>query len=361
MATKLHNITVDGINDIPRLSGTSVRTWSGTPPDITRMDIYSEYLAGPDDLVATADLTGSNWAIRYFRIAGDKHHTTITDLNDDPGRRIEMLVLGLNSDVDLISTRVDHMVGWDGDSHDVQLGSGYTSSVQLDAETNNVRTGSGDIGSIRTSGTSTIEIGDVWVGSVRTGNGDDTITTGSKFAEFIGTSKGNDTVNIGSGGGLVWLGSGDDIIRISEMEQDGGVSVNGSSGQDTLDFSSFSQGISFDLNNHGWQDVAPATNGALGYVSQLGMENLIGSHKDDTLTGDQGDNVLRGKKGFDTLSGQDGHDVLRGDDGNDTIHGGAGNDRIFGGNQYDILHGGDGNDVVWGGQWQGQGVSGQWQ
>ncbi len=241
-----------------------------------------------------------------------------------------MLVLGRNSDVDLISTRVDHVVGWDGQRHDVQLGSGYTYSVQLDAEEHHVRTGTGDVGSIKTSGTSVIEIGDVWVGSVRTGDGHDTVTTGSKFVSYIGTRDGNDTVHMGSGGGLVWLGSGNDRIRISAMGQDGGVSVNGDRGADTLDFSTFGQGVTFDLNDHGWQDPVPASNGARGYVSQLSMENLTGSAGGDTLTGDEADNQLRA-----------GH-------GNDVVRGGAGNDRIFGGTGYDTLYGEDGNDTVWG-------------
>ncbi len=61
MATEFLNITVDGINPIPRLPGQPSRTWDGAPPDTTRMDVYSVYhSAVGDDLVANASLTGSN-------------------------------------------------------------------------------------------------------------------------------------------------------------------------------------------------------------------------------------------------------------------------------------------------------------
>jgi serralysin len=246
-------VIVDGVTDIPRLPGQSAWGWSGTPPDRTFLDVYSVYHdVDGDDLSATARLTGQNWQIKYFRIAGEDHHTTITDLDDGADRRIETLVLGRNSDVDLISTRVDNVVGWGGGKHDVQLGSGYTISVQLDADVNILKTSSGDIGSIKTHGKSTIEIGDVHVGTVQTGSGNDKVTTGTEWVSYIGTGSGNDTVTMGSGGGLVWLGSGNDKIRVREMSQDGGVSVNGSGGTDTLDFARFNSSVTFDLGVSGW-------------------------------------------------------------------------------------------------------------
>ena len=351
MATDKLTVTVDGVTDIPRLPGQSVRVWDGTPPDTTRMDIYSVYhdVSG-NDLKAVAELSGSNWQMKYFRIAGEDHHTTIRDLDNGADRRIEYLVLGLNSDVDLISTRVDHVLGWDGDKHDVQLGSGYTHSVSLDADVNIVRTGSGDVGSIRTSGKTTIEIGDVYVGSVRTGSGNDKVTTGSTWVEYVGTGSDNDQVTMGSGGGLVSLGSGNDKIRVREMAQDGGVSVNGSSGIDTLDFGRFKSGVVFDLGEHGWQDLVPASKGAKGYVQQLGMENLTGGKKGDRLTGDDGNNKIAGIAGNDKLYGGGGNDKLIGGGGNDALFGQNGRDTLIGGTGRDTLIGGAGRDVLDGGK-----------
>ncbi|MCB1434610.1 MAG: hypothetical protein KDK75_19440, partial [Alphaproteobacteria bacterium] len=50
-----------------------------------------------------------------------------------------------------------------------------------------------------------------------------------------------------------------------------------------------------------------------------GIENLIGTNFDDSLTGDGGDNDLNGLAGADTLTGGNGTDQLHGGHGNDTF------------------------------------------
>ena len=62
-----------------------------------------------------------------------------------------------------------------------------------------------------------------------------------------------------------------------------------------------------------------------------GIENLVGSDHDDTLTGDDGGdhegvNVLRGLAGDDTLEGGGGNDILEGGAGADMLDGGEGTD-----------------------------------
>ncbi|MCB1314038.1 MAG: hypothetical protein KDK29_20075 [Sedimentitalea sp.] len=383
MATDKLTVTVDGVTDIPRLPGQSVRVWDGTPPDTTRMDIYSVYhdVSG-NDFEAVAKLSGSNWQMKYFRITGEDHHTTIRDLDNGADRRIELLELGFNSTVQLISTRAKHITGWDGDKHDVQLGSGYTASVSLDAEVNILRTGSGDVGSIRTNGKSTIEIGDVYVGSVSTGNGNDKVTTGAGWVEAIVTRDGNDIVKIGTGSaalvrtgdgndivnatsgwvemistgdgkdtvtigkhgaGAVWLSDGNDTIKVRDLtDGNNGVQINGGRGNDTLDFGGFSKGIHFSLDERAaYQNVAASnpnsTKPLSGWFSESSIENLSGTKKGDTFTGDAGANKLIGRGGNDDLYGFGGKDMLIGGTGRDVLDGGRGNDMLRGNGGPDVF------------------------
>jgi len=61
-----------------------------------------------------------------------------------------------------------------------------------------------------------------------------------------------------------------------------------------------------------------------------GVENVVGSNANDTLTGNGVANDLRGGLGNDTINGGGGDDLLIGGAGQDTIVGGTGRDRILG-------------------------------
>jgi len=85
----------------------------------------------------------------------------------------------------------------------------------------------------------------------------------------------------------------------------------------------------------------------------LGIEGVVGSQFDDTLTGDAAANTLSGHSGNDTLNGGDGNDVLYdyttygyGQD-NDKLNGGAGNDAIYSYGGKDVVDGGGGNDFLY--------------
>jgi Ca2+-binding RTX toxin-like protein len=60
--------------------------------------------------------------------------------------------------------------------------------------------------------------------------------------------------------------------------------------------------------------------------SLTSIENVTGSHHNDTLTGDSNDNTLTGGGGNDTLIGGAGNDVLIGGSGDDIFVGGSGID-----------------------------------
>ena len=130
MATERLNVTFDGVNDVPRLPGQSAREFFGTPPNTTFLDHYSVFHSVPgDDFEAMANFTGSNWRINYWQMAGEDNKTIVRDLDGGAERRVDLMVLGWNSDVELISTRVRYVFGWAGDEHSVKFGDQHEGST----------------------------------------------------------------------------------------------------------------------------------------------------------------------------------------------------------------------------------------
>lgn len=122
-----------------------------------------------------------------------------------------------------------------------------------------------------------------------TGDGDDVIT-GNSVANKLYGMRGADTLT--GGGGADQLFGGDGVDTASYATSAAAVSVNLGAG------------------SAGGGD---ATGDALS-----GIENLIGSNSNDTLTGDGGVNRLEGGLGNDTLDGKAGADTMIGGNGNDT-------------------------------------------
>lgn len=83
----------------------------------------------------------------------------------------------------------------------------------------------------------------------------------------------------------------------------------GGAGNDTASFvtaySTTATGVTVDLNQQG----TAQNTGAAGTDTLTGIENLIGSQYNDTLTGDAGANVIEGGLGNDTLAGGAGDDT----------------------------------------------------
>ena len=84
-------------------------------------------------------------------------------------------------------------------------------------------------------------------------------------------------------------------------------------GNNTVDYSSSSSAISASLL------TGTGTHGALSDTYH-GIQNLVGSNYDDTLSGDSGDNTLTGGAGKDTIYANQGHDSAYGGDNNDTFY-----------------------------------------
>jgi Ca2+-binding RTX toxin-like protein len=167
--------------------------------------------------------------------------------------------------------------------------------------------------------------------------------TGTSSADVLQGTSGDDVIcGLGGSDTIKGLG-GNDILR-GEAGNDklfggsGNDTLDGSLGTDTANFSEALAAITASLS----------TNTATGDGSDTlaGVENLIGSPKNDTLTGSEANNTINGGGGADTLDGLGGADTLTGAGGNDTEHGGLGNDSVVGSGGADSLFGDENDDTV---------------
>ena len=117
--------------------------------------------------------------------------------------------------------------------------------------------------------------------------------------------------------------------------------ILGAAGTDTADYGSATAAITASL--------AAGTATGWGNDTFLGVENLIGSNFNDSLTGDVGPNSIGGGIGNDDVRGGGGLDALTGGTGNDDVRGGGGNDSVLGNSGNDSLRGEAGTDVCNGG------------
>ncbi|MDK3016303.1 calcium-binding protein [Pseudodonghicola flavimaris] len=354
---------------------------------------YSVFHGVEDDLFrARVTLSGSDWTVKTLRFgATSSNETIIRDADDGSDRRIDLLELGYNSDVELISTRVRYVMGWDGDKHVLVLGdkqAGSVSSINLYARENVVTTGNawvqsldtggpgaiGDSIRIGSGGAGTVDTGDgadrvvtgsgyvgaIWthdgkdtvktgggfveivhtgdgndkvtalggVGTIKTGAGADVVATGGAWVDLISSGSGDDTLRVGKGGaGLIQLGEGDDKLQLKPMAPEAAVTVMGDGGSDTLDFSKFRHGIVFTLDSDGAWQNPAARGGSL----SLGGQGYVRETSVENLTGSNKADRLTGDEAGNLLNGRRGNDVLAGGAADDVLIGGGGSDRfIFG-------------------------------
>lgn len=89
-------------------------------------------------------------------------------------------------------------------------------------------------------------------------------------------------------------------------------------GNDTLDFSGYSQDQRININEGSFSDVGGLkANIAIAYGAQI--ENIIGGSGADILVGNALNNTLKGGAGNDIIYGADGADQLWGNAGADTF------------------------------------------
>lgn len=178
--------------------------------------------------------------------------------------------------------------------------------------------------------------GDELADIVEAGAGDD-ILLGGGGNDFLDGEDGDDVVAGGDGDDVVAGDRGSDTLSGGEGDD----LIVGGQGIDTVDFSEANGAVDVDLG-------AETATGE-GSDTIIGVENVIGSSKGDSIVGDGHANVIDGGGGHDTIIGGGGDDTLTGGHGRDTIEGGAGRDVISGGTGNDTLRGGAGDDMIEGG------------
>ena len=147
------------------------------------------------------------------------------------------------------------------------------------------------------------------------GAGNDRLFGGDGGDALLGQS-GNDRLFGGEGVDALYGGEGDDIL-------------SGGAGRDTLD-----GGSGFDTASYCGSEagvVADLSGASTASDILRGIERVIGSEFDDTITGGSMTDILLGGGGDDVVSGGAGDDSLFGGAGADTLLAGAGRDFLTGG------------------------------
>jgi Ca2+-binding RTX toxin-like protein len=131
-------------------------------------------------------------------------------------------------------------------------------------------------------------------------------------------------------------GAADDIFKFQGPGELAGL-VDGGSGLNTLDYSSFSVGVTVNLTT----GTASRTGGV------ANIRNVTGGAGGDVITGNSLDNLILAGAGNDTLNGgPGGNDILIGSTGNDGLTAGPGRSILIGGVGVDRLTGGGNQDLL---------------
>ncbi len=147
---------------------------------------------------------------------------------------------------------------------------------------------------------------------------------GSPGPDVLRGDDGDNRIEGGKGRDVLDGGKGDDVLK-------------GGEARDTVDLRHAREGVSVNLRT--------GTATGLGEDTLVGIEDVTGTDRRDTLVGSEGANALRGRGGPDVLRGGAGRDLLVGGLGGDVLQGGLDGDRLEGGKGKDQLHGGDGRDT----------------
>ncbi|MDB5984436.1 MAG: type secretion target, partial [Pseudomonas sp.] len=147
-------------------------------------------------------------------------------------------------------------------------------------------------------------------------NGDDVLIGGNGNLHLHG-GDGNDVLQAGTGNNELFGDNGNDLIYSGP----GNDTIDGGAGNNTVSYEHATAGVHVDLS----VITAQNTLGA-GTDTLTNIDNVIGSHFNDTLTGGFDNNILSGGLGNDILNGAGGDDILIGGPGNNTLTGGPGND-----------------------------------
>ncbi|MEQ6250932.1 calcium-binding protein [Sulfitobacter sp. HNIBRBA3233] len=130
------------------------------------------------------------------------------------------------------------------------------------------------------------------------------VVTGTSAADFFNAAARATEMSMRGLGGA-------DVFVLSQ----GAETVDGGAGRDRIVFRSELDGTGVNmslLRGRGWEGDAAGDH-------YTGIEDVVGTAYNDTITGDHGDNLLRGGVGDDILIGNDGDDYLDGGGGTDRV------------------------------------------
>ncbi|MFI8395283.1 retention module-containing protein [Pseudomonas sp. NPDC078863] len=168
-------------------------------------------------------------------------------------------------------------------------------------------------------------------GHTLTGTASDDVLVAGSGNNVINAGDGNDVLSAGSGNNEMHGGAGNDLLYSGA----GNDLLDGGTGSDTASYAHATAAVTVNLGLLGAQNTLGA-----GTDTLTGIENLLGSNFNDSLTGDANNNVINGGLGNDFLNGGAGDDLLIGGMGNNTLTGGAGADT------FQWLKGNSGHDLI---------------
>ena len=289
----------------------------------------------------TANYAGSSAGVNVSLVAGDTN--TGGDAAGDVLSGVENLLGSAHHDTLTGGAGANHLSGGAGTDTASYAGSSAGVSVSLVAgDTNTGGDAAGDV----LSGVENL--------------------LGSAHHDTLTGDIGANTLSGGAGPDILEGGDGDDVLNGGRGSDD----LRGGAGTDTASYAGSSAGVNVSLVAGVRNTGGDADNDVLS-----GVENLLGSAHDDTLTGGAGANHLSGGAGTDTASyagssagvsvslvagdtntgGDADGDVLSGVENllgsayHDTLTGDIGANTLSGGASHDVLEGGDGDDVLIGG------------
>ncbi|MDB5523533.1 MAG: hypothetical protein JWM58_1296 [Rhizobium sp.] len=152
-----------------------------------------------------------------------------------------------------------------------------------------------------------------------TGNSFDNLLDGQNGSDTLSGLGGDDRLSGGIGADTLLGGDNDDML----IGAAGADRIDGGNGIDTASFASNAASMTVVLGEPGLQGSARTFipfGGLIGTEidTLIGVENIIGSTHDDSLTGNSERNVINGGAGNDTVVVSGGNDILNGDGGIDT-------------------------------------------
>lgn len=195
------------------------------------------------------------------------------------------------------------------DGDDTVFGGPGRDRVYIDRGKNYVKGGDGDddirVGSITND--NQYFLGDAGNDQLQGKAGNDTLEGGDDHDRLSG-ERGNDWLDGGAGNDRLQGDFGDDTLAGG----DGLDTIDGGSGSDFANYSDAPTGIDADLSK---QTVR------IGSTTERlsSIENIIGSHHNDSLSGNTQNSILNGNDGDDRIQSGRGNDTINGGQGNDTL------------------------------------------